>query len=76
MLHAYDGLGVLEAGVDWAGVDGRYNPWVRDPMEDASRVTSILQAPAERVEIEVGHEKLKRSLVTHFAYRSQHKTVQ
>ena len=66
MLHAYDGLDVLEANVDWAGVDGRHNPWERDPMEDASNLR-FFEAPKEKVEFEVDHEKLKRNLVTHLS---------
>lgn len=74
MLHAYDGLDVLEADVDWAGVDGRHNPWERDPLEDASKLC-LFQAPTEKVEVEAEHEELRRSLVTHLAYRDRHETL-
>lgn len=75
MLHAYDGLDVLEADVDWAGADGRHDPWERHPLEDASRLSGVSAGAGERVEIEAGHALLKRQLVTHFSYRAKHKQL-
>lgn len=76
MLHAYDGLDILEANVDWAGADGRHNPWERHPQEDASAQSPLTGAgTAERVEKEAGHTQLKNKLVTHYTYRAKNKEL-
>lgn len=67
MLHIYDGLGELEKGVKWNGVDGLHDCGLLPPDLDVTKVGS---APsAESVEVEDGHESLKKKLVKSFAYR-------
>ena len=76
MLHAFDGLDVLEADVDWVGPDGLHDPWTADPLTDVSTVGARGDVGSdEKVEVESMHDDLKKKLMTSFAYRSKHKYI-
>ena len=77
MLHAFDGLDVLEADVDWVGPDGLHNPWTADPLTDVSTVGTRGDVGSdEKVEVESTHDDdLKKKLMTSFAHRRKHNDV-
>ena len=73
MLHVYDGMDQLEAGVHWAGVDGYHDPWIVDPLTDVSSVGEPESNTA--VEVETAHDSLKQKLFTSYAYRERHNDI-
>lgn len=75
MLHAHGGIEALEEGVDWAGKDGRHDPWVRSPGEDHTQVNSLRRRVDEEVELEKGFLARRDMLVERFAYRASSNTL-
>ena len=76
-LHSFDGLDELEAGVQWAGEDGQHDMWIADPTTDVTSVGlgGIGAEKDEKVEVEPGHDVLKRQLITPFMYRYEHNDI-
>lgn len=70
MLHAFDGLDVLEADVDWAGANGVHDAWVADPLVDVSSTgLRTVHGKADPADAEVSHEEWRQQLMTSCAYR-------
>lgn len=73
MLHAFDGMDVLEADVEWGGRDGLHDMWDADPLIDVGSVGSSNTEQA--VEVESGHVRLKQKLIAHFTYRKNNDDI-
>eukprot|EP00752_Nemacystus_decipiens_P008561 g7647.t1 len=71
MLHAFDGLGLLEKDVDYAGKDGDLDPWVSTPEEEPTfpDITPDLEV------FQPEHTKLQRKLVINLAEMMKVRTV-
>lgn len=57
LLHAFDGLGELEAGVDWSGREGLHDACIADPETDCLTTRPSAYGTARRVR----RRKLRRS---------------
>ena len=75
LLHSFDGLGELEAGVDWAGREGLYDAWIADPETGWSSVGIWRCEKNEKTEVETSHEALRNTLLTSFTYRARHNDI-
>lgn len=61
MLHAFDGMDVVEAGVECEGKDGFNDLWDADPLRDESKVRS---SDVEKVvEVDSGRVELNNELI-------------
>lgn len=68
MLHTFDGMDQLEAGMKWTASAGMHEPWVCKPSIDLSSVGAKGGTP--KMEKEPRHALLKRQLIQRFAFRS------
>ena len=80
ILHDFDGLGELEEGVHWAGVDGLHEAWVADPLRDDSVVRrnggrEEVVCPGDKTETENNYSTFRKALLESFTYRSEHNDV-
>ena len=73
MLLDFDGIELLEAGVDWKGADGN-----TDPPEVSEGVTPPTARPAGapvQIEVENGFHSLREKLVANFMFRKHEGTL-
>lgn len=76
MLHTFDGMDILEANVDSTGSAGHHDPWVNDPLADFSVVGPLLgQERHEKVDVQDGHDALKRGMITSFTNRKKNNDI-
>jgi len=73
MLHAFDGIALLEKGINWTGAEGHVDSWL---SKDMPVVLPTTDAPAESIEVEGGFHKLQKQLTTHFIYRMRTGTIE
>ncbi|CAM9362839.1 unnamed protein product [Discosporangium mesarthrocarpum] len=71
MLHAYDGLGTQEYGVDWMGRDGMHDGYHCDPTVDDSSVGMsgrrlVGSGSEQALEVEPGFDELRNKPITYF----------
>lgn len=72
MLHAFDGLDVLEPATSWGGKEGLHDPWVCPPTTDESTVGSTGPPNDDDDDSQLPdaeHFELKNALMAHFDYR-------
>lgn len=70
MLRSYDGLDVMEADMDWAGTDGHHSQSDADPLTDvATTGLGWGYQEGEKMEVESGHDELRRMLMASLTYR-------
>lgn len=70
MVHAYDGLDVLEVDVGWTGVYSLHDPEVAESETDHGWVMLWRKfGDYEVQEIESEHHVLKEKLIAHNSYR-------
>lgn len=66
MLHSFDGIALLEKGINWGGVEGNIDSWLSTDQPIALPNTD---APASTIEVESGFHQLQKQLTAHFIYR-------
>lgn len=71
MLHAYDGLGLLEKNVDYAGKDGDLDPWVTTPEE----VSAFPNISADLEAFQADDTILQQKLVVNLTQMLKTRTV-
>lgn len=78
ILHDFDGLGDLEEGVHWDGVDGLHDAWVADPTRDDSvvgRETREETRAGGVTETENDYATFRNALLESFTYRAEHHDI-
>ena len=73
MLLVFDGLDVLETGVDWAGADGSTDKDVR-PLPSETSTSGVGQS-AETVEVDSTFVAFRDQLEGHFIYKANRREL-
>ena len=74
MLHDFDGIELLEAGVDWKGADGSLDP-PEDVGEGVILPTARPAAAPVQIEVENGFHSLRQKLVANVMFRKHQGTL-
>lgn len=64
VLHAFDGLDVTEADVEWAGEEGLRHAWTADPLTDVVSNGARRDIVAETIEVASAQEMPQRKWMT------------
>lgn len=71
MLHSFDGIELLEHGVNYAERDGDIDCWLDEPETPVL----VRSEPPETVEQEDGFYELRQKLLTNFTFRDKEGTI-